>query len=436
MSFAQNQNADAAKNSTTSAGAVAVKITNNANILQIGISEKLGLVIQSLAMLCSALVIALIRQWELALVTTTMLVAMMIVYGIVVPLDMRKENIITASLNTAAGLAEEAFNSIRTVVSSTAEARLFARYDSHLMKAQSLGMRKGPLTGIIFATAFVFVYCGYSLCFWYGIRMVSQGRFDSQASGVGTVITVFFSIIFVLMALGVLAPNLSAITKAAGVANEVWEIVDRSLQGNLDAPDSSAHKTGKEKPYITDQYDRILGRIEFRHVTFAYPSRPTMPVLNDVSCIFEARKTTALVGSSGSGKSTVVALLERWYDLEPAGHGQILLDGQTFLREEQGGIDRRWVRSQIGLVAQEPFLFNDTIYQNVIYGMIGSQWELRPEADKKQKVRELCVEVNAHEFIQHLPQGYETVVGQQGIQLSGGTTTLLQILFLSMTHFL
>lgn len=429
-----------AAGSNTTAGAVAVKITNNANILQIGISEKLGLFLQSLAMLFSAFIVAFIFQWELTLVTLTILPAMSIIYGIIIPIEIRREGQILSLLNQAAGLAEEAFSSIRTVVSFNAEDRLAARYNEHLSKAHLISVRKAPMVGLIFATGLAFLCFGYSLCFWYGIRMVTQGKLGSAIEGVGTVVTVFFSVLMAVMSFAGIAPNVSAITKAAGVAQEIWTLVDLPVEddGHGQTPDSSKTTTSTKVTDATDnKYSTTsdveemtkdaVGQIEFRHVTFAYPSRPTIPVLQDISCVFEAKKKTALVGSSGSGKSTIVSLLERWYDPQADGVGDILLDGRSFVSKNgEGGVGRRWLRSQIGLVSQEPFLFNETIYRNVVFGMYGSEWESKSEEEKRQRVIQLCTDANAHGFIQSLPDGYDTRVGPQGIQLSGGKIDVLK----------
>ncbi|KAI9653427.1 MAG: hypothetical protein M1829_001304 [Trizodia sp. TS-e1964] len=403
---------DSVGSSNNSAGAVAVKITNNANIVQQGISEKLSLVIQSTSMLFSAFIVAFTKQWELALITACIIPASVIAYGIVVPIDIQKEAQIVSTFNQAAGLSEEVFGSIRTVVSFNASERLMARYNEFLSKARKLGIKKGPIMGLEFSIGIFFIYCGYSLCFWYGIRMISHGRLGEGPGAIGILITVFFSILIAVISFAGIAPNLSTIAKAAGVANEVWEIVDRDAQGE-DHDDDLRGPPELEKGTID-------GNIEFRNVTFAYPSRPDVPVLKNLSCVFEERKVTALVGSSGSGKSTIVGLLERWYDPADDG-GEILLDGHSFVKKDgQTGIGRRWLRGKIGLVTQEPFLFNDTIYTNVFYGMVGSEWEHKSLEEKKARVVELCVESNADEFIKLLPHGYDTKVGEQGIQLSGG----------------
>ena len=148
----------------------------------------------------------------------------------------------------------------------------------------------------------------------------------------------------------------------------------------------------------------IRGDIEFDHVTFAYPTRSENKVLDQLSFQVAAGTTVALVGSSGSGKSTIVQLMERFYD--PTGGG-ITLDG-TDLRQ----LNVNWLRAQIGFVNQEPMLFQTTIRENIAYGC--------PNATMEQ-VEEAAKIANCHDFIVEFPSGFDTKVGNKGTALSGGT---------------
>lgn len=156
----------------------------------------------------------------------------------------------------------------------------------------------------------------------------------------------------------------------------------------------------------------VRGDIILKDVNFRYPSRPDVPVLQQLNLLFPACKTSALVGLSGSGKSTIVSLLERFYDVES---GEILLDGKD-LRE----LNIKSLRSQIGLVSQEPVLFAGSIKDNVALGLLGTTYEELPADEQFTLIKQACVKAQAHDFITSLPSGYDTLAGDGGMRLSGG----------------
>lgn len=208
---------------------------------------------------------------------------------------------------------------------------------------------------------------------------------------------------------GITAP-LSAAAQASGAAKIFYSIIDLP---QLD-------KSGAKGPEVSASED-----IVFEHVNFAYPSRPDTKILDNLSLRFPAGKVTAIVGPSGSGKSTIVGLLERWYEIESpdSGHqvGLLLvisnylpsLTNQKSLNCRNGlitvagqplrQIDLKWWRSQIGLVQQEPCLFNDTIFSNVEFGLVGTEWENSDLETKTRLVKQACIEAYADEFVSRLP---------------------------------
>lgn len=214
-----------------------------------------------------------------------------------------------------------------------------------------------------------------------------------------------------------------AVSKAMVAACQFFIVIDapQPEQGHLKDPEVSS-----------------TGDIVLDKVTFAYPSRPHVKILDDLDLRIEAGKITAIVGPSGSGKSTIVGLIERWYTLkdqyviakaiekekkkdkkkkdgeseeeeagsEPEETGPLIrLSGSVGLASGHSldTVDLKWWRSQIGLVQQEPFLFNETIYTNVANGLVGSQWENSPEEEKRKLVQDACNEAFADEFIDKLP---------------------------------
>ncbi len=171
-------------------------------------------------------------------------------------------------------------------------------------------------------------------------------------------------------------------------------------------PDIDSADPSGEKP------ETVIGEVVLRDVHFNYPSRPDIPVMKGINLTFRAGKTTALVGASGSGKSTVISLIERFYD---PSSGLVKLDGRDLK-----SLNLRWLRSQIGLVSQEPTLFSTTIKSNVAYGLFGTKYESASEEEKFALIKEACIKANADGFITNLPLGYDTVVGERGFLLSGG----------------
>jgi ABC-type multidrug transport system fused ATPase/permease subunit len=267
---------------------------------------------------------------------------------------------------------------------------------------------------------------------------------------------VLFSVMMAVMNIGRLAAPIMAITKAATAATELFVTIDAAV------PDVS----GLRDPDVTTDAD-----ITFDNVSFSYPSRPNIQILDSLNLKLSAGKVTAIVGPSGSGKSTIVGLVQRWYEL--AGTVAIERDEDTPQtspvedkqqkksgmfkkskkaqektteeapeapkKEEEvelgpntctgtikiGGtdlrnVDLKWWRSQIGLVQQEPFLFNDTLFNNVAFGLCGTNMQDLSKDKKLKMVEEACREAYADEFISKLPQGYDTLVGESGIKLSGG----------------
>lgn len=192
---------------------------------------------------------------------------------------------------------------------------------------------------------------------------------------------------------GILSPVM-VITKAVSASGSFFSIID-------------SERKPVDGMRVASQSD-----IVFSDVTFAYPTRPEVSVLKSFSVCFQRGKVTALVGPSGSGKSTIVALLERWYDLKihsasdekekgdagPTATGSIEVNGHNI-----NELDLKWWRTQIGLVQQEPFLFHDTVYNNVCFGLIGSEWDGESEQVKRKLVVEACKEAFADEFVQRLP---------------------------------
>lgn len=207
------------------------------------------------------------------------------------------------------------------------------------------------------------------------------------------------SVIVAASSLTAMAPYLIDFTRAASSASELFRLIDRTSA--IDPFDES----GKQPTQVT-------GNVEFNHVSFSYPTRPSVTVLSKFSLHIPAGKVTALVGASGSGKSTIIGLLERWYN--PVS-GTVKLDGQPI-----DLLNLQWLRQQVRLVQQEPVLFAGTVFDNIANGLVGTRWETDSRTDKLARVQEAAEIAFAHDFITNLPNGYDTVIGERGGLLSGG----------------
>jgi ATP-binding cassette subfamily B (MDR/TAP) protein 1 len=202
------------------------------------------------------------------------------------------------------------------------------------------------------------------------------------------------------------APHSMAVTKASSSAEELFRTIDRKSEIDPLSDEGLVPET-------------CAGVIEIKDITFAYPARPDTVVLKGLTLSAPAHQTTALVGASGSGKSTIIGLLERWYD-QPK--GVILLDGVD-IRE----LNLTWLRTNVRLVQQEPVLFSGTVYENVACGLFGTEKADLPEEKQRALVEKACKDAYANEFIARLPKGYDTLLGERAMNLSGGQKQRLAI---------
>ncbi|KAL4923483.1 ABC transporter ATP-binding protein [Aspergillus undulatus] len=372
----------------------AVQISTNATRINQGIAEKLVLIVQGLAMFFSAFIVAIAVQWKLALITLSVVPAMFIAIGICISIDAPIEANMARIHANGAALAQEALSSIKTVHAFSAQEGMIQKYDAYLAEAHAYGKRKIIPYGLMSGVVYFCIFSGNALAFWQGYRMFLNGEIDA----VGDVFTVVFCTVIASTSLNLFFPQIPAVAGAIAAAAEFFRIMDKPSQ--LDPLSDAGLKP-----------EECIGAIEVGNVSFAYPSRPTAQVLQGLNLSIPAGKTTALVGASGSGKSTMIGLLERWY--EPTG-GHITVDGKDITN-----LNTKWLRSQVALVQQEPVLFQGTIFQNVAKGLLNSQ-KLLPHEEQLKLVHEACKSSYAHDFIQALPEGYSTYLGERGGTLSGG----------------
>lgn len=368
----------------TSTSEVITSVSNDSLVIQDALSEKVPNFLMNVAMFFGCYIIGFVLLWRLAIVGLPFVVILVIpglVYGRTLMGIARKTR---EEYNKSGTIAEQAISSIRTVFAFVGEAKTIAAYSAALEFSVKLGLRQGLAKGLAIGSNGV-VFGIWSFMSYYGSRMVMY-----HGSAGGTVFAVGAAIAVGGLALGAGLSNVKYFSEASSAGERIVEMIKRVPKIDLENMEG-------------ETLENVTGEVEFRHVEFAYPSRPESMIFKDFCLRIPAGKTVALVGGSGSGKSTVIALLQRFYD--PLG-GEILVDGIAVDK-----LQLKWLRSQMGLVSQEPALFATTIKENILFGKEDATIDEVVEAAKAS---------NAHNFISHLPQEYDTQVGERGVQMSGG----------------
>ncbi|KAJ9187945.1 hypothetical protein P3X46_003353 [Hevea brasiliensis] len=369
-----------------SSGAIGARLSTDAATVRALVGDALAQMVQNIATAVAAMVIAFTASWQLAFIILA-LIPLIGVNGVVQVKFMKGFSADAKMMyEEASQVANDAVGSIRTVASFCAEEKVMQLYEKKCEGPMWTGVRLGLISGIGFGLSSFFLFCFYATSFYAGARLVEGGHITFA-----DVFQVFFALTMAAVGISQSSSIGTDSTKAKAAAASVFAIIDR--KSKIDPSDESG-----------TTIENVRGEIELHHVSFKYPSRPDIQIFRDLSLTIRSGKTVALVGESGSGKSTVIALLQRFYDPDS---GHITLDGIEIQK-----LQLRWLRQQMGLVSQEPVLFNDTIRANIAYGKEGDATEAEIIA-----AAELA---NAHKFISGLQQGYEAAVGERGVQLSGG----------------
>ncbi|KAK4363734.1 hypothetical protein RND71_018975 [Anisodus tanguticus] len=369
----------------TNTGEVVGRMSGDTVLIQDAMGEKVGKFVQLISTFVGGFVIAFTKGWLLTLVMLSVIPLLVISGGAMSIVLSRMASTGQDAYAKAATVVEQTIGSIRTVASFTGEKQAVANYNKSLIKAYQSGANEGLATGLGLGSLFAIIYCSYALAIWYGSRLI----LDKGYTG-GQVLNVIISVLTASMSLGQASPCMSAFAAGQAAAFKMFETIKRKPE--IDAYDTN----GKI-------LDDIRGDIELNDVYFSYPARPDEQIFGGFLLFVQSGTTAALVGQSGSGKSTVISLIERFYDPQS---GQVLIDGIN-LKDFQ----LKWIRGKIGLVSQEPVLFTASIKENIVYGKHDAT------AEEIKAAVELA---NAAKFIDKLPQGLDTMVGEHGTQLSGG----------------
>jgi len=381
---------------TLGAGTITTRITADMNTIQDGISDKIGLTVGALSTFVAALVISYYEYWKLALILSSSIIAMLLI--MVTSAKFRvtwvKKSMIAYAIGS--NVAEEAISGIRTSSAYSMQEMLARKYDVFLTQSAKWGVKGKTMIGVMMGGFFFIMNMIYGLAFWQGNAFMTNHEVSMQ----GVMITVM-SVLNAAMAVGNCSTNMQSIVTALSVAGRVFELIDRK---SLMDPIS---EEGLDLGHLD-----YPAEIRFEHIKHIYPTRPDATILHDFSLVCPAGQKTALVGGSGSGKSTCIGLLERFYS--PV-KGRVLFDGHDITE-----VSLRSLRQQISLVGQEPTLFSTTIYENIRYGLIGSRFENAEPGVQRQLIVRAAKMANAHNFIMQQEDEYQTNVGDRGSLLSGG----------------
>ncbi|KAM8771060.1 ATP-binding cassette sub-family B member 5 [Rhynchonycteris naso] len=368
-------------------GELNTRMTDDINKINDGIGDKIALLFQNMSTFSVGLMIGLVKGWKLTLVTLStspLIIASAVMFSrIVISLTSKELN----AYSQAGAVAEEVLSSIRTVIAFGAQEKEIQRYTQNLKDAKDIGIKKAIASKLSLGAVYFFMNGTYGLTFWYGTSLILSGE---PGYTIGTVLAVFFSVIHSSYCIGTAAPNFETFTVARGAAFNIFQVIDKK-------PAIGNFSTAGYKP------ECIEGTVEFRNVSFSYPSRPSVKILKGLNLKIKSGEIVALVGPNGSGKSTAVQLLQRLYDPED---GFITVDGNDIRT-----LNVQHYREHIGVVNQEPVLFGTTINNNIKYGRDGVTDE---EIEKAAK------EANAYDFIMEFPNKFNTLVGEKGAQMSGG----------------
>jgi ATP-binding cassette subfamily B (MDR/TAP) protein 1 len=364
------------------------------NLVQDGIGQKIGLFVAGVSGFITAIIIGFVRSPKLAGIMISVTFALFLIMGVCGAIMKKNQTVSIDQYATAASLAEEVLASARNVAAYGTQNRLETKYKSLLNVATKFDFRAKFWLSMMIAGLMGILNLQYALAFWQGNRFLQSGEL-----GVAQILTVIMATMIAGFSLGNIMPHVQAFGAATAAATKVFNTIERKSPIDPETDNGDIPET-------------LVGNIEFKNIKHIYPSRPDSTVLTDFNLQVPAGKMIALVGASGSGKSTVVGLLERFYlPME----GQVFLDGKDITT-----INLRWLRQHMAIVSQEPVLFSMTIYESIAHGLVNTEFANASQEKKMEMIEQAARTANAHDFISELPEKYQTKVGERGNLLSGG----------------
>ncbi|XP_061716260.1 ATP-dependent translocase ABCB1-like isoform X2 [Cydia pomonella] len=368
-------------------GDFASKMADDILKLEDGIGLKVSTFVYNITGSISAFIMAFLKGWKLTLLCLIMApvtLVLLMVSGMIASRFVKKEAV---ESGRASAIAEEVISSVRTVYAYNGQEKEIGRYKEPLAKARQIHIKKDIFTGLAMSFLTLGTFCSYGLSFYFGTYLMIK---EPESYNANIMFSVFFGVVHGLQYCGMAGAVVNTFGSACGAAAQIFRLIDNT-------PSINPYKETGVKPLSFE------GDVDLKNVMFNYPTRPDVMVLKNINLSIKRGQSVALVGHSGCGKSSIIQLITRFYDVDA---GSVRVDGHD-VRE----LSVRWLRAQIGLVGQEPVLFNTTVRENIRYGR-----EDASDAD----IRAAAEQANAHHFILKLPMGYDTLVGERGVSVSGG----------------
>uniref|UniRef100_A0A452UCI9 Bile salt export pump n=1 Tax=Ursus maritimus TaxID=29073 RepID=A0A452UCI9_URSMA len=364
-----------------SVGELNTRFSDDINKVNDAIADQMAIFIQRMTTSICGFLLGFYQGWKLTLVIIS--VSPLIGIGAaIIGLSVSKFTDYELKAYAKAGsVADEVLSSVRTVAAFGGEKKEVERYEKNLVFAQRWGIRKGIVMGFFTGFMWCLIFFCYALAFWYGSKLVLE---DGEYTA-GTLVQIFLSILLGALNLGNASSCLEAFATGRAAATSIFQTIDRVCESQIKGQEQVG---GGEKNEVLRNLPSMLRK---------------MRILNNLSMVIKSGEMTAVVGASGSGKSTALQLIQRFYD---PSEGMVTLDGHDIR-----SLNIQWLRAQIGIVEQEPVLFSTTIAENIRYG--------REDATMEDIVR-AAKAANAYNFIMDLPQQFDTLVGEGGGQMSGG----------------
>ncbi|CAH1394585.1 unnamed protein product [Nezara viridula] len=327
----------------------------------------------------------IVVSWRVALLSLGLMLLTMLALYFILQVSKKKGNLREEYIKKCTKIASEVLGNARTVAAYGGEYGEIERYKSSLKMANKYGLQHTTVISAGKAFTYFQLCIIYIVAYYFSVQLYLMDDFDPA---------------YLVCILSIQINSLYNCTYMLSTISDIYMVLD-SVQRVINFLDTETSYSKSLEQGI--EPDTFTADISFRHVQFSYPTNLHTKVLHDLTLDIEPGKVTAVVGTSGAGKSTIVSLISRLYDVSA---GQILIGGVDIKK-----LNVSWLRNQIGVVTQEPTLFDTSIEENIRYGKTTATLDEIVEAAKIS---------NAHEFINKLPSGYGSIVGEGGTKLSGG----------------